>query len=95
MGNQKMLPAVVFNNQVAIALLFEPVLNFLGNVWLRIHVILDRPFLADEGLKLGLPTLHQNADFRKLTLRRRLHEGCIHIALIKPKIHFKVQTWFA
>ena len=65
-----MLPAVVFDNQVGIALVFEPALKFLGNVRQGIHVILDRLVLAEERLKPGFPAPHQWADFRKITLRR-------------------------
>ena len=73
-----MLPAVIFKNQVAIALLFEAGLDFLRNVWPRIHVIPDRAIFADKDLKLGFPTFHHGADFDEITQRHRLHERCIH-----------------
>ena len=73
-----MLPPVVFQNKVLITLLGEAVLKFRRNVWHGIHIVLDRPFLANERLKLGFPILHQGADFHKVTLRRRFHEGRIH-----------------
>ena len=65
-----MLPTVVFQNQVVITLLRKPVLKFVGNVRLWVHVILDRPILTHERLKFDFPAVNQNADFRKLTLRR-------------------------
>ena len=73
-----MLPSVVVQNQVIIALLMEPVLKFLWDVWQGVHIILDRPFLADEQLKFDFPALHQNADFGKITLRRFFYEGRVH-----------------
>jgi len=72
--NQKMLPAVVFQNQILVALLFEAFLNFRRNVWTGIHVKFDQLILADESLKVGFPALVQNADFRKITLRHCLYE---------------------
>ena len=65
-----MLPLVVFQNQVLIALLIQTILEFRRNVWTGIHVVLDRPILTDERLKFDFPTVDQNADIRKITLRR-------------------------
>ena len=69
-----MLPAVVFEHQIAIARLFQPALDFLWKLRLGIHVIQYGALLADERFELGLPALDQKADFNKITLRFGLHE---------------------
>jgi len=73
-----MLPPVIFQNQFFVALLLETVVNFRGNVWKGIEIVLDWPVLADERLKFGFPALHQDADFGKITLWYCLYEGYVH-----------------
>jgi len=73
-GHQKMLPAVVFDHQVAIARLLQPALEFQWKFWLGIHVILDRTIFANQRFELGLPALHQKTNWDKITLRLGLHE---------------------
>ena len=83
-GNQEMLPSVIFQNEVAVTALFEPFLNVSGDIRQGIEIEFDPMLLADECLQLGLPATAQRTDFRKITGRGQFHKGSIHITHIQP-----------
>ena len=87
-----MLPAVVLNHQIAVAVLVKPLVHGRQNIGERIDVELDRQVLAEERLKLLLPIRHENADFLKISLRNGFYEGRIHSEVKVAEVGRSVQT---
>ena len=94
--NKKVLPLIFFKDHVTITPLIEALVNLRRQVRHWIKIKLDRTVLTDKKLESVLPTVHQNADLRKFTVRNRIYHGHIHsfckLAQRRPYVHPKQQT---
>ena len=68
-GHQAVLPAVVLQYQVSVAVLLEPVPKFWRDTHLWIHFAFDWPLLTDQRLKFRFPILCQRTGFYEIPLR--------------------------
>ena len=76
-----MLPSVVFQDEVLIAIFNQMIADFDRHAGEGVHVISDGLLLADKFFKNIFPAAHQDAHFRENTVRHRFDEGRIHKVL--------------
>jgi hypothetical protein len=90
--HQEMLPLVFFPDHIPVSLLHQALPDFRRDLRHRIHVVFNGPVLVEERVKLVLPAIHENADFREIALGRNFHEGSIHSKGRLPKFPAAVHT---